>query len=277
MLLPDARAAIVATCRELAGRGLVVGTAGNVSVREGDLVAVTPSGVRYAELTPALVGVHRLDGTAVEAPLAPTSELPLHLALYAARPEAGAVVHTHSPAATALSALVDEVPAVHYYAAMFGGPVRVAPYAVYGSPELARGAVQALHDRTACLLGNHGAVTIGPDLAAACDQSVYLEWLCDVYLRAASAGTPRLLPAAALAAVAAKLAGYGQRPPSGRALSPPPGPDPGRGHRPRAGRRGRAGRRHRVTSARSRGCPCLVRRHPRCRVAPARCPRSSCF
>ncbi len=97
MLLPDARAAIVATCRELAAAGLVVGTAGNVSVRQGDLVAVTPSGLRYAALTPELVGVHRLDGTAVEAPLAPTSELPLHLAIYAARPAAGAVVHTHSP------------------------------------------------------------------------------------------------------------------------------------------------------------------------------------
>ena len=99
------------TCRELSRTGLVVGTAGNVSVREGDLVAVTPSGVRYAELTPELVGVHRLDGAAVEAPLAPTSEMPLHLAIYTDRPEVGAVVHTHSLAATALSTLVDEVPA----------------------------------------------------------------------------------------------------------------------------------------------------------------------
>jgi L-fuculose-phosphate aldolase len=213
MLLPEAREAIVTTGRELARAGLVVGTAGNVSVRAGDLVAVTPSGVRYAALTPELVGVHRLDGTAVEAPLAPTSELPLHLAVYAARPEVGAVVHTHSPAATALSALVDEVPAVHYYVAMFGGPVLVAPYATYGSEELARNTVRALHDRTACLMGNHGAVAVGPDLAAAHDKSVYLEWLCEVYLRAAAAGTPRLLPPAEIAAVAAKLATYGQQPP----------------------------------------------------------------
>jgi L-fuculose-phosphate aldolase len=214
MLLPAAREAIVAACQELSRAGLVVGTAGNVSVREGDLVAVTPSGVRYAALTPELVGVHRLDGAAVEAPLAASSELPLHLAVYAARPEAGAVVHTHSPAATALSALADEVPAVHYYAAMFGGPVLVAPYARYGTDELARNAVRALRDRTGCLLGNHGAVTVGPDLATAHDKSVYLEWLCDVYLRASSAGTPRLLPAAEIAAVAAKLTGYGQQPPS---------------------------------------------------------------
>jgi L-fuculose-phosphate aldolase len=214
MLLPDARAAIVATCQELSRSGLVVGTAGNVSVRHGDLVAVSPSGVRYAGLTPELVGVHRLDGAAVEAPLAPSSEMPLHLAVYAARPEAGAVVHTHSPAATALSALVDEVPAVHYYTAMFGGPVRVSPYATYGTDELAGNVVQALDDRTGCLMGNHGAVTVGPDLVTAHDKSVYLEWLCDVYLRASSAGTPRLLPPEEIAAVIVKLEGYGQRPPA---------------------------------------------------------------
>ena len=211
MLLADAREAIVTTCQELSRTGLVVGTAGNVSVRAGDLVAVSPSGLRYADLAPALVGVHRLDGTAVDAPLAPSSELPLHLGIYAARPECGAVVHTHSPAATALSALADEVPAVHYYVAMFGGPVRVCRYATYGTDELAANAVEALRDRTGCLLGSHGAVTIGPDLATAQDKSVYLEWLCDVYLRASAAGSPRLLPAAELDAVAAKLAGYGQQ------------------------------------------------------------------
>lgn len=215
MLLTAAREAIVTTCQELSRAGLVVGTAGNVSVRAGDLdlVAVTPSGVRCSELTSQLVGVHRLDGTAVDAPLAPTSELPLHLAIYAARPEVGAVVHTHSPAATALSTLVDEVPAAHYYVAMFGGPVRVAPYATYGTQELARNVVDALRDRTACLMGNHGAVTVGPDLATAHDKSAYLEWLCDVYLRASAAGVPRLLPPEEITAVAAKLAGYGQAPP----------------------------------------------------------------
>ena len=213
MLLPDAREAIVTTCQELSRAGLVVGTAGNVSVRDGDLVAVSPSGLRYAELTPELVGVHRLDGAAVEARLAPTSEMPLHLAIYTARPEVGAIVHTHSLAATALSTLVDEVPVVHYYTAMFGGPVRVSPYATYGTDELAANVVHALQDRTACLMGNHGAVAVGPDLVTAHDKSVYLEWLCDVYLRASSAGTPRLLSPEQIAAVAVKMNGYGQRPP----------------------------------------------------------------
>jgi L-fuculose-phosphate aldolase len=214
MLLPDAREAIVTTCQELSRSGLVVGTAGNVSVREDDLVAVSPSGLRYAELTPELVGVHGLDGAAVEAPLAPTSERPLHLAIYTARPEVGAVVHTHSPAATALSTLADEIPSVHYYIAMFGGPVRVAPYATYGTEELARNVVHALRGRTGCLMGNHGAVTVGPDLVTAHDKSVYLEWLCDVYLRATSAGSPRLLSAAEIDAVSVRLTGYGQQPPT---------------------------------------------------------------
>ena len=213
MLLEREREEIVRACQKMSAAGLVVGTAGNVSVRVGDLVAVTPSWVDYAELAARDVGVHRLDGTPVEAPLGPTSELPLHLAVYGAYAEAGAaaIVHTHSVAATALSTLTREVPAIHYYVAMFGGTVRVAPYATYGTDELASNAVQALRGRTACLLGSHGAVTIGPGLKTAYDRALYLEWVCDVYLRAAAAGTPRLLPPDEIEAVAAKLASYGQR------------------------------------------------------------------
>jgi L-fuculose-phosphate aldolase len=221
MLLEREREEIVRACRKLSAAGLVVGTAGNVSVLSGDLVAVTPSGVNYAELAARDVGVHRLDGTPVEARLAPTSELPLHLAVYGAYagsvagPGAAAIVHTHSVAATAVSTLADELPPVHYYVAMFGGPVRVAPYATYGTDELASNAVRALRGRTACLLGSHGAVATGQDLKTAYDRGVYLEWVCDVYLRAAAAGTPRLLPPGEIEAVAAKLAGYGQRPSDG--------------------------------------------------------------
>jgi L-fuculose-phosphate aldolase len=222
MLLEREREEIVRACRKLSAAGLVVGTAGNVSILSGDLVAVTPSGVDYAELAARDVGVHRLDGTPVEAPLAPTSELPLHLAIYGAYagagagpgagPGAAAIVHTHSVAATAVATLADELPPIHYYVAMFGGTVRVAPYATYGTDELASNAVHALRGRTACLLGSHGAVTTGQDLTTAYDRSVYLEWVCDVYLRAAAAGTPRLLPPGEIEAVAAKLASYGQRP-----------------------------------------------------------------
>jgi len=212
MLLGELRAEVAAVCGQLTAADLVTGTSGNVSARDGDLVAVTPSGLDYGALTPRLVGVHRLDGSPVEAPLRPTSELPLHLSVYAAT-GAGAIVHTHPPAATALSALVDEVPAIHYQVAAFGGPVAVAPYATYGTDELAAHVVAALRGRTACLMANHGAVTIGPGLATAFTRSTSLEWLCDVYLRAAAAGTPRLLPPAEIDRVVAKLATYGQRPP----------------------------------------------------------------
>jgi L-fuculose-phosphate aldolase len=215
MLLEHERNDVVRTCRELAATGLVVGTSGNVSVRAGDLVAVSPSGLDYADLTAELVGVHRLDGTPVEAPLRPTSEMPLHLAVYAAT-GTGAIVHTHPVAATALSTLTDEVPAVHYQVAMFGGPVPVAPYATYGSEQLARNVAAALNERTACLMANHGAVTTGPDLRSALTGTRYLEWLCEVYLRALAAGRasqPRLLPADEIALVAGQLAGYGQRVP----------------------------------------------------------------
>lgn len=210
MLLAEHRQDIVRACQDLSAKGLVVGTAGNVSVRDGDLVAVTPSGVPYTDLTPGHVGVHRLDGTPVEAELKPTSELPLHLAVYAADPDAAAIVHTHSTAATAVSALADEVPAIHYYVALFGGTVRVAPYATYGTDALARNVAAALDGRNGCLMANHGAVTTGPDLATAHERAAYLEWICDVYLRAAAAGTPRLLPPSEIRRVTAKLSTYGQ-------------------------------------------------------------------
>ena len=213
MLLGALRAEIAAVCGQLTAAGLVTGTSGNVSAREGDLVAVTPSGLDYAALTARLVGVHRLDGSPVEAPLRPTSELPLHLRGYAAT-GAGAIVHTHSPAATAVSTLVDEIPAIHYQVAAFGGPVAVAPYATYGTDELAAHVVAALRGRTACLMANHGAVSIGSDLATAYTRSTSLEWLCDVYLRAAAVGTPRLVPPAEIDRVVGKFASYGQqRPP----------------------------------------------------------------
>jgi L-fuculose-phosphate aldolase len=208
--LEEERRQIVDHCRRMRADGLVVGTSGNVSVRAGDLVAVSPSGLDYDEMTPELVGVHRLDGSAVDAPLRPTTEMPMHLAVYA-QTDARAIVHTHSTSATVLSTLVDEVPPIHYLIAMFGGPVRVASYATYGTPELAASMIRALDGRTACLLGNHGAVTYGTTLATAYSQAVYLEWICEVYLRASAGGAPRLLPTEEIERVRGKLTSYGPR------------------------------------------------------------------
>ena len=193
--------------------GLFGGTAGNLSVRVDDLVAITPSGVDCGALRPELIGLHALDGSAVDAPHAPSSELPLHLAVHAVRGP-GAVVHTHSVAAAAVSVLVDELPPVHYYLAALG-EVRVAPYAPFGSAELAAGAVTALGESSAVLLAHHGAVTTGPDVAAALEAAMNLEWVCEVYLRAAAAGSPRVLDRNQCAMASAALATYrAARPPT---------------------------------------------------------------
>jgi L-fuculose-phosphate aldolase len=199
------RAEVVAAGRRMAAAGLIAGTAGNLSVRVPEGLAITPSGVDCGVLEPAWIGVHRLDGTAVEAPLAPSSELPLHLAVHSAT-GCGALVHTHSAAAVAVSLLVEELPGVHYYLASFGAAVRVVPYAPFGSAALAQGAAAALHDSSAALLANHGAVVTGPDLASAVEDAVTLEWLCDVWLRAAAVGRPRLLDVEQLAAARRALA-----------------------------------------------------------------------
>jgi L-fuculose-phosphate aldolase len=208
--LEEERRQVADHCRKMRADGLVVGTSGNVSVRSGELIAVSPSGLDYDELTPELVGVHRRDGSPVDAPLRPTTEMPMHLAVYD-RTDARAIVHTHSTSATVLSTLVDEVPPIHYLIAMFGGPVRVAPYATYGTGELAAGMIAALQGRTACLLGNHGAVTYGPTLAGAYSQAVYLEWICELYLRASAGGEPRLLPPEEIERVRRKLTTYGPK------------------------------------------------------------------
>lgn len=211
MILAEARAEVVRACQRMRATNLVVATAGNVSVRVGDLVAVSPSGLDYESLTPELVGVHRLDGTAVDAPLNPSSELPLHLAVYNGL-DAAAVVHTHAAASTALSLVLDELPPSHYYTGLFGGPVRVAPYATFGSTELAAGVTAALDGRRGALMANHGAVCLAQSVPAAMDLAAYLEYICDVHLRAMATGLPiRTLSPAEIDRAAALLATYGQR------------------------------------------------------------------
>ncbi|MCM2414892.1 class II aldolase/adducin family protein [Streptomyces sp. RKAG290] len=209
--IEHAWAAVVATARRTAAEGLVVGTSGNVSARVGRTVLVTPSGVPYDRLRPEdAVGVD-LAGDQVLGELAPTSELPLHLAVYR-HTGAAAVVHTHAVHATAVSTLVREVPPIHYAAALLGGPVRVAAYARYGTEELAENMLAALRDRTGCLLGNHGTVTYGATLDEAYDRTAQLEWLCRLWLTASSlpGRSPALLTEDQLSDVQEALKGYGQ-------------------------------------------------------------------
>lgn len=206
-----AREAVAAASRRLAREGLVPATAGNVSARVEDRVVVTPTGAVLAELGPDLTTVVDMDGNVVEGSLEPTSELFLHLGVYE-RFDAGAVVHTHSPVATALSCVVDELPPVHYQMLAFGGGVRVAPYATFGSPELAENVHAALEGRSAALMQNHGAVCFASDCAAATELALLLEWACEVYWRARAVGEPRVLSENELQAVvdAVQERGYGQ-------------------------------------------------------------------
>lgn len=203
---------LVATARRTVADGLVVGTSGNVSVRVGDgIVLVTPSGVPYDRLGPRDIVAVDLDGKRYAGTLSPTSELPMHLAIYRTT-GARAVVHTHAVHATAVSTLVPELPPVHYMAAALGGPVRVAPYATYGTEELAENMLTALADRTGCLLQNHGAITYGDTLSAAYDRTAQLEWMCRLWLTAHSVPglTPSLLTDEQMREAGERLSGYGQ-------------------------------------------------------------------
>lgn len=208
----EAWEALVATARRTVADGLVVGTSGNVSVRVDDTVLVTPSGVPYDRLTPEDVTGVDLDGRQVLGTLVPTSELPMHLAVYHAS-DAGAVVHTHAVHATAVSTLVPELPLIHYMSAALGGPVRVAPYATYGTQELAENMLRALTDRTACLLQNHGTMAYGTTLDQAYDRTAQLEWMSRLWLTASSVPglSPTLLSEGQLTEVAERLRRYGQR------------------------------------------------------------------
>ena len=191
---------LVAFARRMAGDDLAPGTSGNLSVRRQDTIATTPSGVSYERMGTADICLVRVADGTPQPGLRPSTETPMHLAVYRAT-GAGAIVHTHSPFVVALSTVLDELPAVHYAMADLGGIVRVAPYTRFGTPQLAASAVAALAGRNAVILRNHGALACGPDLARAYDRALTLEWLARVYWYARLAGTPQTLSDAALTEV----------------------------------------------------------------------------
>ncbi|WP_216694704.1 class II aldolase/adducin family protein [Dietzia psychralcaliphila] len=190
-----AREHVAATARRLAAEGLLIGTAGNVSARLDDgRVAVTGTGVVLADCRAEDVTVVSATGEHVDGRLAPTSELGLHLGIYSST-QAGAVVHTHAPFSTAVSCVsgMDSLPVLHYQQLLLGGEIRVAPYATFGTPELADLVVAGLRDRQAVLMANHGSVAVGSSLAKALDNALLLEWLAALYVRASGVGAPRPL------------------------------------------------------------------------------------
>lgn len=190
--LEAAIGAIVSAGRELAADGLVSGTAGNLSARVGDLVAVTATGARLGELDPEQVTVVGLDGAVVRGRLAPTSELALHLSVYR-RFGPGGIVHGHPPVATALGCVIDELPCIHPDMVELGGSVRVAPYRPFGSSTFAEVTADALEGAQAALMSNHGTLAIGTDPDQAVRRTRLLEWAAGIYWRAVQIGEPRVL------------------------------------------------------------------------------------
>ncbi len=212
MLLEKERQQIVDTCLYMQRQGLVVGTAGNVSIRVGDQVVISPSGVEYEVMTAEDVVVTDMSGKILDSVLQPSSELPLHIAVYESGP-ALAVTHNHAPASTALGLVVDEIPPSHYYSSMFGGPVRVAPFALFGTDQLAINVAEALKERTGALMANHGAITTGPTLAKALSLLPYLEYICEIQLRAMATGAKiKYLSDADMAEAGKGMSTYGQQP-----------------------------------------------------------------
>ncbi len=190
---------LVQYARRLTADGLVVGTAGNISIRLGDEIVITPTSIPYERIER-----DDLCMLGVEGRRRPSSETPLHTRIYETT-DAAAVVHTHSPFATTLACVVDVLPAIYYSIHRFGGDtIPVVEYELFGSQALADRVALAVRDRRGVLLRSHGAVTYGSSLREAYDLTVLLEWLARIYWQAKQLGEPRLLSAAAIADVAAE-------------------------------------------------------------------------
>jgi L-fuculose-phosphate aldolase len=204
------RDGIVRAARALDALGFMPGKSGNVSCRTPGGFLITPSGLPYAEMGPGDLVEVAADGVVLSSDRRPSSEWRLHAAVYAAWPEAAAVVHTHSPMATALSCAREGIPPFHYMIALAGGhDVRCAPYATFGTQALAANCVAALEGRRAALLANHGVVAFGASLAAARALAEEVENLARQYLALRAAGlAPVLLTAAEMEEVARGFADY---------------------------------------------------------------------
>jgi len=203
---------VIDTALTMSRSGLSAGRSGNVSVRDGARVLITPTGMAYDALVPADVVSMDLDGQVPEGSRKPSSEWLFHAAIYVARPDVEAIVHTHSNAATALACVEEGIPAFHYMVAAAGGrDIRCAPYATFGTEALAEHAVAALVDRKACLLAHHGVIACGSELEKAYDLAVEVETLAEQYARARVLGSVPILNDTEMDNVLQKFQGYGQQ------------------------------------------------------------------
>lgn len=206
------RREIVATIAKLAARGLYFGTSGNISARLARGFLITPTGIPSDEIRPADIVEMDMTGRH-KGRLLPSSEWRIHRDIFKSRPEAGAVVHTHSTYATVLSCLRRDLPPFHYMVAKAGGEtVRCARYATFGTAALSKNALEALEGRRACLLANHGLIALGGDLASARRLAEEVEALCEQFWAANALGRPAMLPGPEMKRVAAKFRTYGRQP-----------------------------------------------------------------
>jgi len=205
------REEVVVAARGLRARGLTAGKSGNVSARLGEGFLVTPSGVAYDVLGPEQIVRVDATGTPAAGGLVPSSEWQLHREIYRARPYIHSIVHAHPRHSTALACARREIPAFHYMVAIAGGrSIRCAPYATFGSMELARNAVDALRDRTACLLSNHGSIALGQRPLPTLDLIEEVEWLAAQYISALTVGSVTILWDAEMDKVIERFKTYGQ-------------------------------------------------------------------
>jgi L-fuculose-phosphate aldolase len=214
----ELRQEVARVAKQLIESGLVTGTSGNVSARTPeDDILMTPSGIDYEELEPGDVVLVDANGEILEGSLGPSTETPMHTGIYRARADEGAVVHTHSIYATTLACLGWTIPPVHYMLTTLSedGRIPLAPYTTYGTEELANYAADALGEsRNACLLQNHGTITVGSGPEEAFSRTVVLEEMAEIYYRTRAVGEPILLTPEQVGEVAAKISGYGQTKPA---------------------------------------------------------------
>jgi len=212
----DLRQDIIDACLKMNALGINQGSAGNISVRVDGGLLITPSGMPYDTLSPDDIVFMAADGVVPAGQRNPSSEWRFHLDILNARGDAGAVVHTHAMFATSLACLHREIPSFHYMVAVAGGDsIRCAPYATFGTQALSDHALEALRDRRACLLANHGMIALGDTLPKALALAVEVETLAAQYWHALQAGEPVLLPADEMQRVLEKFRTYGAQPDDG--------------------------------------------------------------
>jgi L-fuculose-phosphate aldolase len=206
------RADVVAAAQAMSARGLSPGRSGNVSARVSAGMLITPSGLAYDTLKPADVVAVNADGCVAAKSLNPSSEWRFHLAVYHARPDVQAIVHTHSLNATVLACAHKAIPAFHYMVAVAGGrDIPLVPYATFGTDALSAHVVSGLTHRNACLMANHGAITVGASPAAALELAAEVENLAEMYVGVLALGKAHVLPDAEMDLVLEKFKSYGQR------------------------------------------------------------------